>query len=171
LRLGWIAAPARLIPALAREKLFDDMGSSLVDQLTFARFLDGGDFARHLRRVRPIYRRRRDATITALTEFLPNAVWSGAAGGLHLYLALPHEIDVHALAVAALRRGVLIEAAAQHWAEPSRAAPALVLGYGSLPEPATANAIASLADAITAVTGRAPARGRHGTSPPGAPGL
>jgi GntR family transcriptional regulator/MocR family aminotransferase len=136
LRLGWIAAPPRHSAALDREKRADDMGSSLIDQLTFARFVDSGDFARHLRRIRPIYRRRRDATIDALTELLPDAVWSGAAAGLHLHLALPREIDMRALTSTAYQRGMLLEDAAMHWADPAHAAPALVLGYGTLPEPA-----------------------------------
>jgi hypothetical protein len=62
LRLGWMAAPEALIADLEQEKLYDDMGSNLLDQLAFARFVDSGDFSRHLRRVRPIYRARRDAT-------------------------------------------------------------------------------------------------------------
>jgi GntR family transcriptional regulator/MocR family aminotransferase len=44
LRLGWVAAPSDLVDALEREKLYDDMGSTLLDQLTFARFIDCGDF-------------------------------------------------------------------------------------------------------------------------------
>src|SRR5215211_7014920 len=51
----------------------DDMGSTLIDQLAFARFVDGGDFARYLRWVRPVYRGRRDATIEALERHLPEA--------------------------------------------------------------------------------------------------
>ena len=42
-----------------------------MDQLTFADFLSRGEFDRHLRRMRPVYRRRRDALLDALHEFLP----------------------------------------------------------------------------------------------------
>jgi GntR family transcriptional regulator / MocR family aminotransferase len=146
LRLGWIAAPPRHAAALDREKRLDDMGSSLIDQLTFARFLESGEFARHLRRIRPIYRRRRDATINALAELLPDAVWTGAAAGLHLHLALPPGIDTPTLSATAYRRGMLLEDAAAHWAKPAHAAPALVLGYGTLPEPAPV--VAALSHAI-----------------------
>ena len=62
LRLGWLAAPAGLVDAIADEKHVDDMGSTLFEQLAFARFLAAGDFTRHLRRIRPVYRARRDAT-------------------------------------------------------------------------------------------------------------
>jgi GntR family transcriptional regulator / MocR family aminotransferase len=154
LRLGWVAAPAQLVDALEREKRFDDMGSGLLEQLAFARFVDSGDLARYLRRVRPIYRGRRDAAIVALAELLPAARWQGAAAGLHLHVTLPPGVDERALAFAAHERGVLIEDAAWHWARREDAAPAIVLGYGSLPEPMLRNAIATIAEAIDAVRGR-----------------
>ena len=117
LRLGWVAAPPDLIDALEREKRFDDMGSALLEQLAFARFVDNGDFSRHLRRVRPVYRARRDATIAALAEHLPEATWRGAAAGLHLHVTLPPDVDEKALAHAAFERGVLVEDARWHWAD------------------------------------------------------
>ena len=79
LRLGWVLAPARLIDALAREKHDDDLGSSLLEQLALARFIDSGAYARHLRRVRPVYEARRDAGTAALAATLPGAHWHGEA--------------------------------------------------------------------------------------------
>ena len=158
LRLGWIAAPERLVDAIEREKRFDDMGTGLLEQLAFARFVDSGDLARYLRRVRPIYRGRRDAAIAALADLLPEARWQGAAAGLHLHVTLPPGVDARALAAAAHERGVLVEDAAWHWARPDLAPPALVLGYGSLAEPASRNAIALIADAIEEVTHRGAGR-------------
>jgi GntR family transcriptional regulator / MocR family aminotransferase len=159
LRLGWIAAPGRLVRSLEREKRLDDMGSSLVEQLALARVLDKGELARHLRRTRPVYRRRRDATIAALGRLLPAARRHGAAAGLHLYLELPG-VDVRALRRAALARGVLVEDAALHWADPADAPPAIVLGYGSLPESAAAHAVGLLAAALAEVTRPGPATTR-----------
>jgi len=150
LRLGWIAAPADLVDPLEREKRFDDMGCGLFDQLAFARFLDSGDCSRHLRRVRPVYRRRRDAAIAALDELLPDARWAGAGGGLHLHVRLPAGVDERALAIAAYERGVLIEPGAWHWAHPAEAPPSIVLGYGSQPEPALRRGITILAAALAA---------------------
>jgi GntR family transcriptional regulator / MocR family aminotransferase len=150
LRLGWVAAPAELVDALEREKRFDDMGSGLLEQLAFARFVERGDFARYLRRVRPIYRRRRDAAIEALAALLPEASWRGEAGGLHLHVVLPDGVDERALARAAFERGVVIEDAAWHWARREQAPPSLVLGYGAVTEPTMRRAIAVLAEAIAA---------------------
>jgi GntR family transcriptional regulator / MocR family aminotransferase len=154
LRLGWVAAPAQLVDTVEREKRFDDMGSGLLEQLAFARFVDGGDLARYLRRVRPIYRARRDAAIAALAELLPAVRWQGAAAGLHLHVSLPPGVDERVLAFAAHERGVLIEDAAWHWARREQAPPAIVLGYGSLAEPMLRKAIAVIAEAIDAVRAR-----------------
>jgi len=120
----------------------------VLEQLAFARFVDRGDLARYLRRVRPIYRARRDATIAALDELLPEAGHHGAAAGLHLHVTLPPGIDELALARTAAARGVLVEEAARHWADPALAPPSLVLGYGPLSEPAIRRGIGALAGAI-----------------------
>jgi GntR family transcriptional regulator/MocR family aminotransferase len=126
------------------------MGSGLFEQLAFARFVDRGDFARYLRRVRPVYRARRDATIAALAERLPEVRHQGAAAGLHLHVTLPAGVDERALAQTAAERGVLVEEAAQHWADPAQAPPSLILGYGPLSEPAIRRAISMLAGAMGA---------------------
>jgi len=148
LRLGWLAAPAALVDDLAREKVFDDLGSGLLEQLALARLVESGDFSRHLRRVRPLYRRRRDAALDAVTKQLPDASPMGIAAGLHLYLRLPDGCDEARLIEAARAHGVLVEGGAWHWAQPATAPPALVLGYGSQSEPAIARGVGILAAAF-----------------------
>ena len=150
LRLGWLAAPPGLVDELEQEKLCDDMGSTLIDQLAFARFVESGDFAGHLRRVRPIYRRRRDTAIEALATHLPEVRPRGEAAGLHLHVMLPGDVDELELAADAYTRGVLVEDGAWHWARPEDAPPSIVLGYGATPEPAIRRGIAILGDAIGA---------------------
>ncbi len=151
LRLGWMALPENLVGPVEREKRFDDMGSPLLEQLAFARFLGSGDFARHLRHVRPIYRGRRDATLDAVSRRLPDARWQGEAAGLHLHLLLPEGVDPRALAQAAHERGLLIEDGAWHWADPATAPPSLILGYSALAQEAIDRGIAVLARALESV--------------------
>ncbi|HEX4249420.1 MAG TPA: PLP-dependent aminotransferase family protein [Pseudonocardia sp.] len=144
LRLGWLAAPGRLVNELLTEKLFDDMGTALLDQLALARFLDSGGFTRHLRRVRPVYRARRDAALRALATSLPASVPTGVAAGLHLCVRLPPGTDERRLVDTARDRGIFVEGAAWHWADPPTAPPTLVLGYGGLTEPAIHRGLATL---------------------------
>jgi GntR family transcriptional regulator/MocR family aminotransferase len=135
LRLGWIALPGRLVDDVVRQKLLDDMGTTVLEQLTFARFIDTGGLTRHLRRVRPIYRRRLDAALEAVATSLPDAVPKRVAAGLHMYVQLPEWCDEVRLVDAAHKRGLLIEGASWHWSVPAEAPPALVLGYGTIDEP------------------------------------
>ena len=65
-RLGWLVLPRDLVEPFAEAKLLADRGSPILDQLTFADFLSRGEFDRHLRRMRPVYRSRRDALLAAL---------------------------------------------------------------------------------------------------------
>ncbi|MGI8309915.1 PLP-dependent aminotransferase family protein [Saccharopolyspora hattusasensis] len=145
LRLGWVAAPKSLVGDLVQEKFFDDMGSGLLEQLALARLVEDGGFTRHLRRVRPIYRGRRDAALKALAAHFPEVTPTGAAAGLHVYVRLPPGTDENGLLDDARARGALVEGAAQHWADPERAAPAFVLGYGRFAEHALPGLIAAIA--------------------------
>jgi GntR family transcriptional regulator/MocR family aminotransferase len=136
LRLGWLALPSWLMGDAVRQKLLDDMGNTMLEQLALARFVETGGLARHLRRVRPIYRRRRDTALASIAASLPDAVPAGVAAGLHVYLQLPDWCDESELVETARNRGLLVEGARWHWAVPSVAPPALVIGYGSIAESA-----------------------------------
>jgi GntR family transcriptional regulator/MocR family aminotransferase len=134
LRLGWIAPPAWLADDLAREKVFDDMGSGLLEQLALARLIETGGFTRHLRRVRPVYRARRDAVLRAIAAQLPEATTRGVEAGLHVHVGLPGWCDERQLVDGARDSGVLVEGGAWHWADHASAPPSLVIGYGAMSE-------------------------------------
>jgi GntR family transcriptional regulator/MocR family aminotransferase len=144
LRLGWIAPPDWLVDDLVREKVFDDMGTALLEQLALARLIESGGFTRHLRRVRPVYRRRRDVALEAIAAFLPGATATGVEAGLHVCVALPRDCDEQQLVDAAREKGVLVEGGAWHWADQDSAPPSLVIGYGPASEPAIRRGISVL---------------------------
>jgi GntR family transcriptional regulator / MocR family aminotransferase len=157
LRIGWLAAPPWLVEDLRREKLYDDFATGMLDQLALAAFITEGDLARHLRRVRPEYRRRRDAALRALARHLPEAQPEGVAAGLHVFVGLPPGTDERALRHAAAREGVRIERAARHWACPEAAPPGFVLGYGALDEAGIERAVATLGRAYRSLAASSPA--------------
>jgi GntR family transcriptional regulator / MocR family aminotransferase len=144
LRIGWLAAPGWLVDDVRRQKLYDDFATGMLDQLALAAFIAEGDLARHLRRVRPEYRRRRDAALRALATHLPDADPAGVAAGLHVFVRLPPGTDERALRHAIRRDGVRIERAARHWARPQDAPPGFVLGYGALNEAAIDRVVATI---------------------------
>jgi GntR family transcriptional regulator/MocR family aminotransferase len=144
LRLGWLAVPNWLVGEAVRQKLLDDMGNTMLEQLALARFIETGGLARHLRRVRPIYRQRRDTALASIAASLPEAAPTGVAAGLHVYLQLPDWCDESGLVDAARERGLLVEGARWHWSIPSAAPPALVIGYGAISERAIRKGLAIL---------------------------
>jgi GntR family transcriptional regulator/MocR family aminotransferase len=144
LRLGWLVAPPELTGEIILAKFFEDYSAEALGQLTLARFIDSGSLARHLRRVRPVYRARRDRLLAALGTHLPGIRPQGEAAGLHLLLRLPAGLDPGVVSAAAATHGIMLEEAAWHWADPDTAPPALLIGYGSIREGDLARGIESL---------------------------
>jgi GntR family transcriptional regulator / MocR family aminotransferase len=148
LRLGWLVVPERLLEAVTAAKESDDLGTPVVEQLALADFLERGQLDRHLRRTRSIYRARRDALVAALERLLPDCPPAGVAAGLHLVVHLPAGTDEQAVLDAVRSRGLGLAGISEHRVEPGP--PALLLGYGRLPEPAVEPAVRLLADSLRA---------------------
>jgi GntR family transcriptional regulator/MocR family aminotransferase len=86
LRLGWLVAPRSMLPSLVAAKESTDLGCAVLEQLTLAGMIASGAYDRHLRHVRPIYRRRRQALVAALAEHQLPLQPLGHPAGLHLCL-------------------------------------------------------------------------------------
>ncbi|MBG6092735.1 PLP-dependent aminotransferase family protein [Actinomadura viridis] len=150
LRLGWLLLPPRLAESVAEAKLLADRGSPAIDQLAFADFLMRGEFDRHLRRMRPVYRRRRDALLAGLAEHLPGCEPVGAAAGLHLVIWLPEGLREEDVVAAAAGRGVRVTGVAPYRLN-GHGRQGLILGYSDLNEGAIAEGVRALAAAMRGV--------------------
>jgi GntR family transcriptional regulator / MocR family aminotransferase len=146
LRLGWLVAPERIAQAAAAAKATDDLGTPVVEQLALADFLERGELDRHLRRTRSIYRARRDALVGALARHLPGCRPTGVAAGLHLVVSLPPDAGEAEVLEAARSRGVGLSGLSEHRIRPG--APALLVGYGRIVEPAIDEGVRALADSL-----------------------
>lgn len=90
LRIGMLAPPPALRERLTSLRIAADLGSPLLLQRALATFLHRGEFRRHLRRVLPLYRERRDAAMRALEASMPASVqWTRPGGGFCCWLTLP----------------------------------------------------------------------------------
>ncbi len=147
LRLGWLVAPASMVHAIAERKMAADLGSSALDQLAFADFLARGELDHHLRRMRPIYRRRRDTLLAALACHLPVLRPVGASAGLHLLAWLPPELDEAAVVRAATEARIGIHGLAPSRIDPSGPG-AIIFGYGQIEEAAIDDGLRRLRIAI-----------------------
>ncbi|WP_053203495.1 PLP-dependent aminotransferase family protein [Jiangella muralis] len=147
LRLGWLVLPRPWVDDVATTKLLADRGSPVLDQLAFADFLAYGEFDRHLRRMRPVYRQRRDVLLAALAARLPELEPAGISAGLHLVAWLPDGVDEAALVAAAARQGVRVNGVTPYRLSPA-ARGGLIFGYSALNERAVADGVARLATAF-----------------------
>jgi GntR family transcriptional regulator/MocR family aminotransferase len=152
LRLGWMLLPADLVEPIAEAKRLADRGAPALDQLAFADFLERGELDRHLRRMRPIYRRRRDRLLEALGRHLPELRPVGASAGLHVLAWLPPDVDEAAVVEGARQRGVGVDALGTYRIEGTGPA-GLIFGYAHLPDASIEQGVRRLAPAITSVRG------------------
>jgi GntR family transcriptional regulator / MocR family aminotransferase len=153
LRLGWLVVPRRLVDDVAAAKILADRGSPALDQLAFADFLAHGELDRHLRRMRPVYRRRRDALLRALRNRLPDFEPTGIAAGQHLVTWLPSGLGESAVVQAAARRGVGVYGVAPYRIA-SKGRDGLIFGYATLDERLIAEGVDLLAETVAELSGR-----------------
>ena len=134
LRLGFLIAPRTLRDAVHRAKFLTDWHSPTLLQRVLARFIDDGEFARHLRRLNGVYRERhalvRDRVIA---DFADHLDLIPSSTGLHV-AAMARAASVariEAVAQRALARGVAIQTLSR-FAASDRAHAGIVLGYGAI---------------------------------------
>jgi GntR family transcriptional regulator / MocR family aminotransferase len=148
LRLGWLVLPSSWFDAVLEAKVLDDLGSSTIEQLALARLLETSAYDRHLRKARRRNRSRRDALIAAVSRELPSARVSGISAGLHALVRLGRMVDAARLYKLAAERGVGVYPLSSHMIDAPAHTDALVLGYANLTEPAIAEGVRRLAEAL-----------------------
>ncbi|GAC1406694.1 MAG: PLP-dependent aminotransferase family protein [Mycobacterium sp.] len=148
LRIGWMVLPSHLVGAVTLAKSLADAGSSVMDQIAFAKLLMSGGYDRHLRQMRRRYLTRRNALLRALALFLPEATVLGAAAGVHLTIRLPDGFPVETLVDRAAKKRVRVEPLAPCYADIRAAPPGLMLGYANLTKSQIVAGVQILAEAM-----------------------
>jgi len=131
LRLGYVVVPRALIAEFIRQRESIDLFSPVLEQVVLADFLRAAHFARHVRRMRVIYEKRRDALVRGLREYC-GLIPHNTDAGLHVTAFLPEGVDDVALVKAAASRGIDGIALSTCYAGPARKG--LVLGFGGSSE-------------------------------------
>ncbi|MCV7193019.1 PLP-dependent aminotransferase family protein, partial [Mycolicibacterium brumae] len=96
LRLGWMALPECLVDPAVQAAGGQQWHTDGLAALTLADFIACGGYDKHIRRMRAVYRRRRDLLVARLAPLAPEVRISGLPAGLHALLLLPDgaEADV-----------------------------------------------------------------------------
>jgi 2-aminoadipate transaminase len=98
IRLGWIAAPARIITKLVQAKQGADLHTSMFVQMIASDICRRGLLRHHVRRIREVYKERRDVMLDAMERYFPPGVkWTKPQGGLFLWVRLPEHVNAEEL--------------------------------------------------------------------------
>jgi GntR family transcriptional regulator/MocR family aminotransferase len=158
IRLGWVLAPPRYLPGIVEEKRLGSRGAPGLDQEALALLMETGRFDRHLRRVREIYRARRDVLSSETESAFGEGRLRGLDAGCHVLLRLPDGVSERSVAADAATMGVRVNPLGHYrfaGAGSEPLAPALVLGFGNVDEQRIRRGIRALR---AAVQRQAPAR-------------
>ncbi|MEH7085481.1 PLP-dependent aminotransferase family protein [Neobacillus drentensis] len=148
LRIGYVILPTQLIEKFKEIKWYSDRHSSSLEQLVLARFINEGYLDRHVRNMKKIYRKRRQALVTSLYENFNNPVILGQAAGMHLVVELAgvnfndllmnwiqnYRVKVYPVEKYAIKKGYHINR--------------IIMGYGSLTVEDIQEGVKRLKDAI-----------------------
>lgn len=107
LRLGWIVAPEAVINRLVQAKQGADLHTSTLVQYLAYDVCQRGLIRAHVRKVREVYRLRRDVMLKAMEEHFPAGVtWTRPQGGLFLWVQMPECLDADKLLKVAVEEKV-----------------------------------------------------------------
>lgn len=148
LRLGYLIAPTELIEALLLTRRFSDLHLPLLEQLALTDFIQEGHYDRHLRRMRRLYRHRRDRLQAELHRHLGHVLEVQVPDtGMTLVGWLPPDTDDRRAAALANAAGIAARPISRFSLEPLPRG-GLLLGFAGTDDEAMRHGVRRLAAAL-----------------------
>ena len=98
MRIGWIAGEAEVIRKYVLVKQGVDLQCSTIAQMVISAYLEQYDIDAHIRKIREVYRKRRDVALDAVNRYFPSDIkYTKPEGGLFLWIELNDAVDTVAL--------------------------------------------------------------------------
>jgi GntR family transcriptional regulator/MocR family aminotransferase len=159
-RVGWLVAPEELVTTLTWTREVRGSQLSTLEHLVVAELVADGRYDRHLRRVRRVYRERRDVLLDALAEVGLDEWAEGVAAGLHAVVRLDDAVDDTAVVARIRELGVEVVALSRYAVQaPARG---IVIGFGQASPADLRRGVEIIAD-VVAARGRWTVAGAGGT--------
>jgi 2-aminoadipate transaminase len=148
LRVGWCIGAESAIARLSLAKQSTDLHTDQFAQAALAEFTRRGCLARHLAKMKKIYRKRLEAMEEALGKHMPEATtWTRPSGGMSVWVTLPPGFDAAELLIHLRERGVLFVPGRYFYAQHPQPN-TLRLGFASLDEKRIARGVQTLGDLL-----------------------
>jgi 2-aminoadipate transaminase len=108
LRVGWCIGAESAIERLRLVKQSTDLHTDQLAQASLAEFVRRGYLARHVSKMKKVYRSRLEAIEEALEKHMPEETrWTRPEGGMSIWVTLPAGFDAAELFIHLRERGVL----------------------------------------------------------------
>ncbi|MDA5095316.1 PLP-dependent aminotransferase family protein [Aliiroseovarius sp. KMU-50] len=134
MRLGYVVVPTALADSFAQARNLLGQNSSTVVEEAMARFMKDGRFVEHIRKMRKLYRARRDVLMQALATHCPDVLTPETTdAGMHLVAWLRDGVDDEIAHRALLEAGIDSLPLSVYCQTPF-ARQALVLGFSGVDE-------------------------------------
>lgn len=146
-RLGYLVAAPQLVDSFAAIQMAAHMHPPAIAQAAMCDFVEGGHFARHVRRMRILYAERQELVIDATRILDDVCTVRKAPAGLHLVGELRAGIDDAALSRWLASEGVSAWSMTSH-ALGGTVTPALILGYAATGKDEIARGVSAIANAL-----------------------
>ncbi|KZE50521.1 GntR family transcriptional regulator [Brevibacillus parabrevis] len=152
IRLSYLVLPPALLDRFLTKSNSYDQYASPIFQKTLYLFMESGDFHRHVRKMRALYKHKHDVLLQALQEhFSPDdGTITGTGAGLHMLLRLHTEQKEEKLIEKALRQGVKVyPTSAYSLLFAPSVPPTILFGFGGLSEEEIREGVKRFAQAVS----------------------
>ncbi|MCM3639503.1 PLP-dependent aminotransferase family protein [Sporosarcina luteola] len=147
LRIAYMVLPPVLLKNY--EEAFIHYSSTVprLDQHTLARFMADGHFARHLNRMRKVYKRKLQLLTDSLQQYAPIISFSGDEAGMHILINVHTDEDEESLANVALAQGIRVYGLNEYRKSAKSVQPSFLFGFGGLEDERIPRAVEQLMEA------------------------
>ncbi|WP_104083393.1 PLP-dependent aminotransferase family protein [Cryobacterium sp. Y11] len=96
-RVGWALAPHAIREKLVLANEAAVLSPSSFTQMVISEYLSTADWKGQINTFRGVYHERKNAMLSALTEYLPDLTWTNPTGGFYVWVSLPERLDSKAM--------------------------------------------------------------------------
>lgn len=135
MRISYLVLPPSLMEKYEAEFSFYSSTVPALEQYVLARFIAGGNFRRHLNRMRKIHKDKRDLLLTAIanSSFSQDITVKEQNAGLHFLLLLKNNFSEQEIVKRGKEHGILFSVLSSYSYSNIKLPPALVINYSHIP--------------------------------------
>ncbi len=147
-RVGWIAGDKEAIAKYVLVKQGADLQCNTVAQREISAYLEMFDIDSHIKKIRRVYKKRRDLTVGLMESEFPEGVsFTRPAGGLFAWVELPSHIDARDVLKKCLEKNVAFVPGGSFFPN-NRKENTFRINYSNMPEDRIAEGIKCIAEVL-----------------------